>query len=166
MTFLQDARYSVVLLRPKIEIKLATQSAEKWICMGKWPLPSGGVYFHHIVVVRFVPFFFNDHLLKNSSVEYSEKTFFEGAGAKKNLSVPLDETLVLRRIVELPSGVDREVLLVDLRWTDVHDLGGVANLVSSWPFSPWRIWMGFVLSDDDVLVLPIPLPCHVLEEAV
>ena len=111
-------------------------------------------------------FFFNDHLLANSSVEYSEKTFFEGAGAKKNLSVPLDETLVLRRIVELPSGVDREVLLVDLRWTDVHDLGGVANLVSSWPFSPWRIWMGFVLSDDDVLVLPIPLPCHVLEEAV
>ena len=26
--------------------------------------------------------------------------------------------------------------------------------------------MGFVLTDDDVLVLPIPLPCHVLEEAV
>ena len=26
--------------------------------------------------------------------------------------------------------------------------------------------MGFVLTDDDVLMLPIPLPCHVLEDAV
>ena len=77
-----------------------------------------------------------------------------------------DEILVLRRIVELPSGVDREVLLMDLRWTDVHDLIGVVHLVSSGPLSPRHIWMGFVLLDDDVLVLPIPLPCHVLEEAV
>ena len=82
------------------------------------------------------------------------------------LSVPLDGILVLKRIVELLSGVDRELLLVDLRWTDVHDFGGVAHLVSSGPFSPRRILMGFVLTDDDVLVLPIPLPCHVLEEAV
>ena len=82
------------------------------------------------------------------------------------LSVPLDAILVLRRIVELPSGVDREVLLVDLRWTDVHDLGGVAHLVSSGPLSPWRLWMGFVLTDDDVLVLPIPLPRHVLEDEI
>ena len=36
MTFLYDARYSVVLLRPKNEVKLLTQSAAKWICMGKW----------------------------------------------------------------------------------------------------------------------------------
>ena len=55
---------------------------------------------------------------------------------------------------------------MDLRWTDVHDLGGVANLVSSGPLSPQRIWVGFVLTDDDVLVLPILLPRHVLEDAV
>ena len=36
MTFLHDARYSVVLLRQKNEVKPLTQSAEKWICMGKW----------------------------------------------------------------------------------------------------------------------------------
>ena len=38
MTFLYDAGYSVVLLRPKNEVKPLTQSAEKWICMGKWAL--------------------------------------------------------------------------------------------------------------------------------
>ena len=32
MTFLYDAGYSVVLLRPKNEVKPLTQSAEKWIC--------------------------------------------------------------------------------------------------------------------------------------
>ena len=36
MTFLYDARYSIVLLRPKNEVKPLTQSAEKRICMGKW----------------------------------------------------------------------------------------------------------------------------------
>ena len=51
--------------------------------MGKWPVPSGAIYFHHVVVVRFVPFFFNDRLLANSSVEYSEHTFFQETGAKK-----------------------------------------------------------------------------------
>ena len=58
MTFLYDAGYSVVLLRPKNEVKLSTQSAEKWICMGKWAGPIGGIYFRHVVVVRFVPGFF------------------------------------------------------------------------------------------------------------
>ena len=82
------------------------------------------------------------------------------------LSVSRGGIFVLRRIMELPNGVDREVLLADLRWTDVHDLGDVAHLVSSEPLSPRRIWVGFVLTDDDVLVLPIPLPYHVLEEAV
>ena len=36
MTFLYDARYSIVLLIPKNDLKLSTQSAAKWICMGKW----------------------------------------------------------------------------------------------------------------------------------
>ena len=36
MSFLYDAWYPVVLLRPNIEVKLLTQSAAKWICMGKW----------------------------------------------------------------------------------------------------------------------------------
>ena len=48
-------RYSFVLLRPKNEVKLSTQSADKWICMGEWPVPSGGIHFHHVVVVCFVP---------------------------------------------------------------------------------------------------------------
>ena len=36
MTFMYDAWYSIVLLRPKNRVKLLTQSAESWICMGKW----------------------------------------------------------------------------------------------------------------------------------
>ena len=36
MTFLYDTWYPVVLLRPKNEVKILTQSAAKWICMGKW----------------------------------------------------------------------------------------------------------------------------------
>ena len=45
MIFLYDARYSIVLLRPKNKLKLSTQSADKLICMGKWPVPTGGVLF-------------------------------------------------------------------------------------------------------------------------
>ena len=66
----------------------------------------------------------------------------------------------------MPNGVDREVLLADLRWTDAHDSGDVVGLVSSGPLSPRQLWMGFVLTDDDVLVLQILLPRHVLEDAV
>ena len=84
MTFLYDAQYLVVLLRPKIEVKLLIQSADNWICMGKWPVPSGAIYFHHVVVLALVSgFFFNDRLLANSSVEYSEMTLSEGARAKE-----------------------------------------------------------------------------------
>ena len=35
MTLPHAAQYSFLLLRPKIEVKLSTQSADKWICMGK-----------------------------------------------------------------------------------------------------------------------------------
>ena len=42
MAFLYDARYWIVLLNPKNEVKLLTQSAAKWICMAKWPLPNFG----------------------------------------------------------------------------------------------------------------------------
>jgi len=45
MTFLYDAGYSIVLLRPKNEVKLSTQSAEKLICMGKWPVLNWGNLF-------------------------------------------------------------------------------------------------------------------------
>ena len=41
MTHMYDARGSFHVLRPKTTIKLVTQSAEKWICMGKWPAPNG-----------------------------------------------------------------------------------------------------------------------------
>ena len=45
MTFWYDARHSVVLLRPKTEVKLSTQSAYKWICMGKSAAPCGAILF-------------------------------------------------------------------------------------------------------------------------
>ena len=47
MTFLYDARCSVVLLRPKNEVKLATQSVDKWIfyLWGNGPYQLGGFYF-------------------------------------------------------------------------------------------------------------------------
>ena len=82
------------------------------------------------------------------------------------LSVTLGEVFVLRRDLELLGGVDREILLVDLRWANVHDLGEVTRLVSSGLCSPRRSWLGLVLSDQDALVLPIPLQPRVLEEAV
>jgi len=40
MTFLYDARYSIILLRPKNELKLLTQSALGQICIGKWRVQS------------------------------------------------------------------------------------------------------------------------------
>ena len=55
MTFLYDAGYSVVLLRPKNEVKPLTQSAEKWICMGKWPVSSLAIFFRYVLVVLFTP---------------------------------------------------------------------------------------------------------------
>ena len=57
MTLLYDARYLFVLLRPKNEVKLSTQSAEKWICMEKWPVPGGAIYFHQVAVVSLIPEF-------------------------------------------------------------------------------------------------------------
>ena len=54
MTFLYDARCSIVLLRPKNEVKLATQSAEKWNFMGKWVVPTGAIFIHEVVVIGFV----------------------------------------------------------------------------------------------------------------
>ena len=45
MTFMYDAVYSVVLLRPKNEVTPLTQNAGKWICMGTWPVPNWGNLF-------------------------------------------------------------------------------------------------------------------------
>ena len=55
MTFLYDAGYSAVLLRPKNEVKSLPQSAEKWICMGKWAVPSLAEFIHHVLVIPYVP---------------------------------------------------------------------------------------------------------------
>ena len=57
MTFQDDAGYSVVLLRPKTEVKPLPQSAEKWICMGKWAVPNWAEFIHHVLVVPRVPGF-------------------------------------------------------------------------------------------------------------
>ena len=57
MTFLYDAGYSVVLLRPKNEVKSLPQSVEKWICMGKGAVPSLAEFIHHDLVIPCVPGF-------------------------------------------------------------------------------------------------------------
>ena len=57
MTFLYDAGYSIVLLRPKNEVKPMSQSAEKWFCTGKWPVLSLAEFIHHVLVVTCVPGF-------------------------------------------------------------------------------------------------------------
>ena len=57
MTHLYTTRYSFVFLRQK-NVKLATQSAENWICMGKWPVPSRGTFIHELAVIGFIPGFF------------------------------------------------------------------------------------------------------------
>ena len=59
MTLLYDTWYSVVLLRPKHEVKLLTQSAEKWICVGKWPVSNLPEFIHHVLVVPCAPEFFS-----------------------------------------------------------------------------------------------------------
>ena len=45
-------------LRPNIEVKLCTQSADKWICMGTWPVSSVAECIRHVLVVPGVPEFF------------------------------------------------------------------------------------------------------------
>ena len=45
MTIFYDARGSFWSLRPQNMIKLPTQSAEKWICMGKWAFEILAIYF-------------------------------------------------------------------------------------------------------------------------
>ena len=57
MTYLYDDRCSFVLLRPKNEVKLPTQSALGQIWLGNGLYQIGGI-FHHVVMVRFVPEFF------------------------------------------------------------------------------------------------------------
>ena len=57
LTLLYAPQYLFVLLRPKKLVKLSTQSADKWMCMGKWPVPGGAIYFHQVVVARLIPEF-------------------------------------------------------------------------------------------------------------
>ena len=45
MTHLYDARGPFEPLRPKNKVKLPTQSAEKWICMGKGAFENLGIFF-------------------------------------------------------------------------------------------------------------------------
>ena len=83
MTFLYDARYSIVLLRPKNEVKLLHQSAEKSICMGKWPVSNWGEFFRHVVVVGLELELANQtRLLPNCSADVVLSRTDEGAGAK------------------------------------------------------------------------------------
>ena len=58
MMFLYNAQYSIVLLRPKNQVEVLTQSASGQICMGKWPAPSLAEFIHHVLVIPCVPEFF------------------------------------------------------------------------------------------------------------
>ena len=83
MTFLYDARYSVVLLRPKNGVKSLPRSSEKSICMGKWAVPNWGELFHHVVVVGLEPELVHQtRLLPNCAVNVVLSRTDEGAGAK------------------------------------------------------------------------------------
>ena len=83
MTFLYDARYSIPLLRQKYEVKPLTQSAEKPICMRKWPVPNWGEFFHLVVVVGLEPDLADrTRLLPNCLADVVLSRTDEGAGAK------------------------------------------------------------------------------------
>ena len=85
MTLLYAARYSFVLLRPKNKIKLSTQSAHKWICMGKWPVPSLAEFVNHVLVVPYVPEFFPRRGRFPSSGKINSGTqWTRGRGLKKS----------------------------------------------------------------------------------
>ena len=43
--FPHGARYPIAILSPKNKVKLSTQSAEIWICMGKWAFKMLRIYF-------------------------------------------------------------------------------------------------------------------------
>ena len=45
LTHLYSAEGSFVLLRPNSTVKLLTQSAENWICLGKWAFEILANYF-------------------------------------------------------------------------------------------------------------------------
>ena len=45
MIHMYGARGSFNVLRPKDTIKLLTQSAKKWSCMGKWAVSCGSISF-------------------------------------------------------------------------------------------------------------------------
>ena len=82
------------------------------------------------------------------------------------LSVGADVVFVVWRTLELPGGVDREMLLVDLRWADVRGLVELAGLVSLGQFSPRCSWLGSVLLSDHALLLSLPLRPDLLGETL
>ena len=84
MTFLYDARYLFVLLRPKNEVKLLTQSAAKWICMGKWPVPTGVILFLRLQKGPRRPDFSGSLFASNALPEQILTRTDEGARTKNN----------------------------------------------------------------------------------
>ena len=86
------------------------------------------------------------------------------AFVQSTLGVALGDVLAFRRNLELPGGVDRKIPIVDLRWVNVSDLIELTGVVLSGPFSPWRSWLGLVLSGEILLVLPLSLRPDILKE--
>ena len=87
MTFLYDTGYSVVLLRPKNEVKLLTQSAANSSCMGKWPVPSLADFIRHVLVVPYIctgVFFQRGWSPRSGEIDSGTHTTDQGAGAKKS----------------------------------------------------------------------------------
>ena len=69
----------------KIRVKILTNSAEKWICMGNWALPNGGIYF-----------------LKNKKT-LDGRSLFSGSGADKLLGKKNQRENSLRGREKIPS---------------------------------------------------------------
>ena len=72
MTLLYDAQYSFVSLRPKIEVKLSIQSADKWICMGKRAVQNWGILFLGLQIGPRRPDFSGSPFASNAIPEKSE----------------------------------------------------------------------------------------------
>ena len=83
MTFLYDTRYSIVLPRPKIDLKLSTQSADEWICMGKWPVRTRAILFLRFQKGQRRSDFSEASFAANVVPEKNEHEGMRGQGQKK-----------------------------------------------------------------------------------
>ena len=124
MIFLYDSWYSIVFLRPKNRVKLPRQSTEKWICMGKWPFPSWGIYF-----------------LKNEKVP-DDRSFFSSTyatkilGRKKSVRKPHDgakkvNKYYLKKIIFCENDYNLAVNAHFWAWSNFNGFANFGSLITN-----------------------------------